>query len=179
VFADPGNTEARELQADAFEQMGYQADAPQWRNIFLSAAKELREGVAPGTVATASADTIGAMPLGLLLDFIAVRLNGPRAAPHEITINLTITDLDDPYSIRIKNGVLHHWRRPSKDPALTLTLPRMALVGIFFQPAALDAGLEAGQITVDGDIDALRSLLGLLDTFTPDFNLIEPNAIPE
>jgi linear primary-alkylsulfatase len=31
VFADPDNTEARQLQADAYEQMGYQAEGPQWR----------------------------------------------------------------------------------------------------------------------------------------------------
>lgn len=179
VFADPANQEARDLQADAFEQLGYQADAPQWRNIFLSAAKELREGIAPGTVATASADTIAAMPLDLLLDFIAVRLNGPKAAPQEITINLAITDIDDPYSIQVKNGVLHHWKRPSKGATLTLTLPRLALVGVFFQPASLDAGIQTGHITTDGDLDALRTLLGLLDDFEPNFNLVEPNSTPE
>ncbi|HEX4305894.1 MAG TPA: alkyl sulfatase dimerization domain-containing protein [Solirubrobacterales bacterium] len=179
VFADPGNQEARDLQADAFEQLGYQADAPQWRNIFLSAALELRGGVAPGTTATASADTIAAMPLGLLLDFIAVRLNGPKAAAQDITINLTVTDLDDPWSIQVRNGVLHHWARPSKDAALTLTLPRLALVAVFFQPTSLDAGLEAGHITAEGDIEALRTLLGLLDDFEPNFNLVEPNPIPD
>ena len=45
VFADPDNTAARELQADAYEQMGYQVEGPQWRGIFLTAATELREGV--------------------------------------------------------------------------------------------------------------------------------------
>ena len=31
VFADPGDTEARKLQADAYEQLGYQAEVPQYR----------------------------------------------------------------------------------------------------------------------------------------------------
>src|SRR6476620_2884848 len=38
VFAEPDNEAARELQADAYEQMGYQIEGPQWRYIFLTAA---------------------------------------------------------------------------------------------------------------------------------------------
>ena len=43
VFADPDNEDARELQADALEQLGYQAESGPWRNFYLTAAKELRE----------------------------------------------------------------------------------------------------------------------------------------
>ena len=37
VFADPDNDEARELQADALEQLGYGCENATWRNFFLSA----------------------------------------------------------------------------------------------------------------------------------------------
>ena len=47
VFADPANTEARELGADALEQLGYQSEAATWRNAYLLGAHELRNGVAP------------------------------------------------------------------------------------------------------------------------------------
>ncbi len=50
VFAQPENAEARNLQADVYEQMGYQAEGPQWRGIYLSAALELREGAQPAPV---------------------------------------------------------------------------------------------------------------------------------
>jgi alkyl sulfatase BDS1-like metallo-beta-lactamase superfamily hydrolase len=45
VFADPDNEAARELQAGALEQLGYQAESGPWRNFYLSAAQELRDGV--------------------------------------------------------------------------------------------------------------------------------------
>ncbi|HEX7293598.1 MAG TPA: alkyl sulfatase dimerization domain-containing protein, partial [Solirubrobacterales bacterium] len=45
VFAEPGNEEARELQADTLEQLGYGSENATWRNFFLIGAKELREGV--------------------------------------------------------------------------------------------------------------------------------------
>ena len=48
VFAEPENREARELQADVLEQLGYQSESPVWRNFYLSGARELRDGVRKG-----------------------------------------------------------------------------------------------------------------------------------
>lgn len=45
VFADPDNRTAHELQADALEQLGYQAESGPWRNFYLTGAQELRSGV--------------------------------------------------------------------------------------------------------------------------------------
>ena len=45
VFADPANREARELAADAFEQLGYQSESATARNAYLQGASELRNGV--------------------------------------------------------------------------------------------------------------------------------------
>ena len=45
VFADPINTAARELGADALEQLGYQAESATWRNAYLLGALELRGGM--------------------------------------------------------------------------------------------------------------------------------------
>lgn len=51
VFAEPDNVEAKALQADTLEQLGYQAETAGWRNAYLSAAYELRNGV-PTDVST-------------------------------------------------------------------------------------------------------------------------------
>ena len=44
VYADPQNQGARYLCADALEQLGYQAESGAWRNAYLTAAFELRNG---------------------------------------------------------------------------------------------------------------------------------------
>jgi alkyl sulfatase BDS1-like metallo-beta-lactamase superfamily hydrolase len=38
VFADPKNVKARDLEAKALEQLGYQAESGPWRNFYLSRA---------------------------------------------------------------------------------------------------------------------------------------------
>lgn len=88
VFAQPDNQAARELQADAYEQMGYQAEGPQWRGIFLSAAKELRGGVQPAPFTTVSPDAVMGMPVDILFDFAAVHVIGDKAADVDLRFHL-------------------------------------------------------------------------------------------
>ncbi len=49
VFAEPRNQPARQLLADVYEQLGYQAESTSVRNTFLQGAFELRNGL-PGGV---------------------------------------------------------------------------------------------------------------------------------
>jgi alkyl sulfatase BDS1-like metallo-beta-lactamase superfamily hydrolase len=179
VFADPTNTEARAVQADALEQLGFQAEGPQWRNLYLTAAQELREGVRPGERLNMRA-VVASMPPDIFLDLVAVRLNGPKAEHEDLNINLTLTDLGDtPYSIQVRRGVLHHWPRHLTEADASLTLSRATMIGVLSAPAMLDPALDGGRIAVDGDIDVVRRLIGLLDRFDPSFNLVEPNPLPE
>jgi len=93
IFAEPENIEARELQADALEQLGYQSESPIWRNFYLSGARELRSGVNRNVpVQTRSRDVMRGMAMDQFFDLMAVRLNGPKAADKRIKVNWVLTD---------------------------------------------------------------------------------------
>jgi alkyl sulfatase BDS1-like metallo-beta-lactamase superfamily hydrolase len=176
VFADPENTDARALQADALEQLGYQAESGPWRNFYLSAAKELRDGVVDlGAPKTTSADVIRATPLDMFFDLLAVRLNGPRAAGKVITINANFTDIGAQYVLTVENGVLHYAagkQTPAAD--VTLTMPRTALDEIVLGEATPAGKLAAGEASITGDQAKLVEFLSLLDTFEFWFNIVTP-----
>ncbi|MFI8483619.1 alkyl/aryl-sulfatase [Streptomyces rubrogriseus] len=174
VFAQPDHQEARDLQADAYEQMGYQAEGPQWRGIFLTAAKELREGVAPAAFATASPDSILAMPIDILFDYAAVHLAGDKAATADLRIDFRFTDTDETWTMRVRRGVLNARRGASPDTRLTVSGPKPALVACLLEPAGAERLAEAGKITLVGDETALTTLAGLLDDFDPDFAVVTP-----
>jgi alkyl sulfatase BDS1-like metallo-beta-lactamase superfamily hydrolase len=174
VFADPENRAARELQADAYEQMGYQAEGPQWRGVFLTAAKELRDGVQPAVFSSAGADTLRAMPVGILFDFAGVHVIGERAAEVDLRIDYAFTDVDEIWSARVHRGVLKARRGASPDARLTVTGPRAALVGVVLQPATAAKLAEAGALTLTGDAAALGELASVMDTFDPDFAIVTP-----
>ena len=124
VFADPDDKAARDLQADAYEQMGYQIEGPQWRGIFLTAARELREGVLPAAFATASPDTILAMPIDILFDFASVHVIGDQAANADLRIDFTFTDLGEIWTVWVKRGVLNARRGASPTPSSPSPDPR-------------------------------------------------------
>ena len=109
VFADPTNQAARDLQADALEQLGYQAELGVWRNFYLSGAQDLRKGVADmAGPNTASPDVIKAMNLDLYFDYVAMRVNHPKADGKHMVLNFIFPDINEQYMLELSNGVLSH-----------------------------------------------------------------------
>ncbi|MFF2372088.1 alkyl/aryl-sulfatase [Agromyces sp. NPDC058110] len=174
VFADPDDSEARELQADAYEQLGYQAEGPQWRGIFLTAARELREGVQPTAFTTASEDSILGMPIDILFDFIAVHVDGPKAADADIRIDLHFTDSDERWHFWVARGVLNARRGASDGGSLTLSAPKPLLIGCLLKPAVTRTLAAAGKVALDGDESQLDALGAVLVDFDPSFPIVSP-----
>lgn len=175
VFADPDDTEARELQADAYEQLGYQQEVPQYRAIFLTAAKELREGVqTEGQANTDTEDTIMAMPIDLLFDFAGVHVIGEKAAAVDLRINFTFTDFDDEWTMWVRHGVLNAREGHADGADLTVAGPKKALVGVILKSGQARQIVEHAGLRTEGDLDALDTLASVMDTFDPHFNIVTP-----
>ncbi len=176
VFADPDNAEARALQADTLEQLGYQAENGTWRNFYLSAARELRDGVVKmATPSTASPDLVRAMTTAMILDYLGVRLNGPEAASRTCTFELVVTDSGERFLLELANGVLNHTKDATVDhPTAAISLTRAALVGIVMGLTTVEDLVVGGSVTIDGDAAAFTDFLGLLDTFEFWFNIVTP-----
>jgi linear primary-alkylsulfatase len=175
VFAGPDDTEARELQADAYEQLGYQQEVPQYRAIFLTAAKELRDGITKlGQLNTDTLDTILAMPIDLLFDFMAVHVIGDKAAAVDIRLNVTFDDTGDEWTMWIRNGVLNARRGHADEAQLTITGPKADLAALLLQPTQAGYIIAKDALKTEGDLAVLDSLVSVIDTFDPYFNVSTP-----
>ena len=175
VFGDPDDTEARKLQADAYEQLGYQQEVPQYRAIFLTAAKELREGITKlGQLNTDTLDTILAMPIDLLFDFMAVHVIGDKAAAIDIRLNVTFDDTGDEWTMWIRNGVLNARRGHADEVQLTITGPKADLAALLLQPTQAEYIIAKDALKTEGDLAVLESLASVIDTFDPYFNISTP-----
>lgn len=179
VFADPNNQAARNLEADALEQLGYQAESGPWRNFFLSGAKELREGVKKASAPdTASPDTIRAMSLDLLFDYLGVRLNSNKAGDKKIIMNLEFPDTHQKYVLELENGTLNHTSgMKNKDADATMTLNRETLNQILLKKESLQDAINSGKVKVQGSKEKISEFLGMLDTFNFWFNIVTPNKV--
>ena len=180
VFADPANTEARQLGADALEQLGYAAESATWRNAYLLGALELRQGV-PASVARApvSPDIVRAMSLDLFFDYLGARLNGEKAEGRRIVINWVFSDLDLRYVLNLENCALTYLADRRSDAAdATVTLERAALNRLVLREVAFADAVERGLLRVDGDTAKVADLFGLLDDFSLMFEVVEPKREP-
>ena len=107
VFADPTNTDARLLCADAMEPLGYQAESGPWRNEYLTAAQELRHGNANLTAAAKNTgEMVKALSAPMLFDYMAIVMDKQALADEDFTVNVTLPDVDERHMLRVKNGVL-------------------------------------------------------------------------
>jgi alkyl sulfatase BDS1-like metallo-beta-lactamase superfamily hydrolase len=176
VYADPSNMEARNLMADASEQLGYQSEAGTWRGWYLSAAKDLREGVKQMPVlGFASPDTVAAMPLELFFDYLSIRLDGPKAEGKTIRFNLDFPDTKDKYLLVVQYGVLqYHKDQLADDANVSLTLDRATLNDIIGGKLKVEQGITNGKIKLDGEPKKFEEFVGLLDTFDPWYQVVMP-----
>ena len=176
VYADPANTDARALAAQAFEQLGYLAESATWRNAYLLGAQELRSAAAasrrsPGV----GADMLHAMSLDLLFDHLGTRVNGPRAGVARIVINWHFTDTKESAVSTLSHGALTAVM--GKDAAgadATVTVPRAALESVMLRQRTIDDVISKGEAAIAGNASRVTQLIGVLDDFDAAFPLIEP-----
>ena len=170
VYADPSNQKARNLCADALEQLGYQAESGAWRNAYLMGAAELRKGNLSKLARSANGltATMGEMTIAMLLDYIAIMTDANAAQNDDLTLNLTVTDVNEQFYVTRKNGILLSYPGENHpDAQASVTCKRLQLF-------ALMTGQQAGQVQISGDATVLKRLLAYASKFEKTFNVIEP-----
>jgi alkyl sulfatase BDS1-like metallo-beta-lactamase superfamily hydrolase len=175
LFAQPDHAAARALQADAFEQLAFATENGTWRSSYLAGANELREGPFGTPVTAASGDLLRALTVSQIFDSLAVRVDGPRAWEHHITIGWVFTDEDSTYVTELRNGALNHRTVGTAPPgSTTFRLTRTGLIGLVTGSLDLQAALADGSVAVVGDPADLGRLVSLLAPVDPDFAIVTP-----
>ncbi len=174
VFAEPGNLAARELQADALEQLGYQTESATFRNAYLTGAQELRHG-SPASRPMVRRGLLPAMTIELIFDALAVRLKSEEVANESVLINFTFTDIGEQWVLGLQHGVLRS-RGGRHDPTAkaTLTMTRKLLLDIVAEDQTFAGAIKESLVAFDGDATAINKIFDHLDTFGTSFHIIEP-----
>ena len=161
VFGQPDHKGGKELLARTYDQMGYMQESTGWRNGYLTAAYELRNGPPKTGISRAAfVDMLSQTPIERFLEAMAAGLDGPAAEGKNLKINLVLSDTNESFVLWIENAVLHHKKAaPATDANATLTLTK----GIFIKMMAGTAGVKdtllSDDLKVDGSkIDLVRFL---------------------
>ena len=176
VFSDPSHQEGRNLQADAYEQLGYGCESATWRNAYLMGAQELREGPPPPRE-TRRSTLLGALDVEQIFDAVSVRLRSEAVAGLQASVHWHFTDLDEHWRLSLENRALA--ASLSNDDAASqagavLTLTKGDLIGVITGEVTFVDAISSGAIILSGEPENLMSIFGNLDTFQSGFAIVEP-----
>lgn len=176
VFASPSNKEARELLADTYCQMGYQAESGAWRNFYLQGAKELIEGVKQIGKGSANLSAlISNLTPEMIFDMLAIQVNGEKAADKDLVLNIKLTDTKECATLILKNGALsNRIGKLHAHPTATISGSKQTIGNSLTQPQLIPKNRENGTLLIEGEANALLTLVSVLEPSDPDFNIIEP-----
>lgn len=169
VFTDENHAAARALYADTLEQLSYGSENGTWRNFFASGATELR-GSNFGTPTVTNAPSIVAqLSPEMLLDAIAIKIDGQKAWDLDLALSIELTDLQRTFRVTLRNGVLVYLEDGEGDVSLTLRLAKARLIALAAGGDSTSPGIET-----DGDIDTIKQILAVVDPGDPAFNIVTP-----
>eukprot|EP01134_Creolimax_fragrantissima_P008617 CFRG8617T1 len=174
TYAEPSNMDARYIQADCLEQIGYTEESGIRRNYMLTGVRELREGVQNVTFGNVDAG-VKAISLSTLLQGMETRII-PEEAELAISFsfNVRINDTDEKATLSISHSVLI-----SK---IVDVLPKSANFTIeAIDNAALVAFLvekDFNGVHISGDVSALVMLTRIISTdVDTNFDIVAPRTL--
>jgi alkyl sulfatase BDS1-like metallo-beta-lactamase superfamily hydrolase len=174
VYAQPENSEAKDLLASVFEQLGYQYESASMRNVFLSSAQELRNG-APAVAAPrgTSPSLARAMTTTQWWDAVATRVDSSLADGTNFTMNFSSPDTQQNFVVEMSGGTLSNIEGYLSDDAdVTITMNRGDLEAVIMGQETLASQLQAGVGTVTGNQAVLLQLASVLVTFNSSFEVM-------
>ena len=174
VFAEPKNADAREWLAATYEQLGFQSEAGTWRNIYLSAAQDLREPADRQALSTTSVELLAAIPTLDLFNSLATRFNPARMQGREATLQFRFPDTGETITVDMRRSVIFPRSGEASGADATLVLPRSEFNRLLAEQVTLPDLIGAGAASLDGSPAVLRSMFEALDRPDPLFEIIEP-----
>ena len=178
VYAEPDHKAARELAAQALEQMGFQAESATWRNAYLLGAHEYRNG-SPQAGGVMGQSLINALTNAMLFDALAIRLNAPKAGNLSFKMAWHFSDQDEHWLVDLSNGALSSIQKEDKPVAdVSLALTRKTLEAMLQQQLAPMQAVTEGKLKIEGNAVLLATFFGLLDRFTGNFPVVDAAQLP-
>lgn len=176
IHAAPSRQDAKRLLANTYEQLAYQAESGPWRDVYLTAAWELREqGPRLQTELSDAIDLLRETPVSQFLDTMAVMLDGPAAAGRSDSLKLHFSDLNESYLLELENSVLHH-RVVARDAKadVSVTLTHALFLDLLTGNGAATDLFANDDLQIDGGKVALLRFLALFAKPDPVFNIVTP-----
>ena len=177
VYADPSNQEARLLCADALEQLGYQAESGTWRNCYLTAAMELRDGNQAEKLTTSAnfaSDLMKNLTPEMAFDYMGILMDKSMMTDANYVMEFDMTDTGETYTVYMRYGALLYAKGAPENADIVVKSPEKNV--LLLLAGQNDQFKENAEVS--GDTAAFDTFTESLNKFAGGsrgaFNIIEP-----
>ncbi|MFN7930480.1 MAG: alkyl sulfatase dimerization domain-containing protein [Blastocatellia bacterium] len=160
--------EARKLKADSLRQLAYKTENINWRNWYITSARELdgslnKMAAAAVLGSLAAPDILRALPVVKFFESMTVRLDPVKSADAHVTMAFRFTDTGKAYAVEVRRGIAQvHESLPAKvDATLLLTTPQLHRV--MARQTTFAQLLQAGEIKAEGNVMMLARFNSFFD----------------
>lgn len=160
--------EARQLKAEALRQLAYKTENSNWRNWYITSARELdgslNKAVGAAVMSSLAApDILKALPVSKFFEAMAVRLDPVKSDEAKVTVAFRFTDTSQVYAVEVRRGIAQvHEVLPKKvDVTVWLTTPQLHRV--MARQTTFAQMFQTGEIKAEGKVTALAQFNTFFD----------------
>ena len=152
IRLDHEDKAARNLKADSLRQLGYAETNNNWRNWYITSAREL-----DGTIDFSkridlqSPDLVKVFPAGNILGGLRFNLKGAEAAAagFHMTMGIEITG-EGSFGLEVRNGVAQYTKTKPAHADFTLTMNKQTMLMLFGGKTTMEKAIADGSLKLDG-----------------------------
>lgn len=168
IRLNPNDQEACKRKAHALRQLAYKTQNTNWRNWYITSARELdgtmNKAVAAGAMSSLAAPEImQQLPPGKFFEALTVRLDPLKSADVHLTAAFRITDTAQSYALEIRRGVAQLHEMAPASAEVTLHLTQAQMQRIIARQTTFANLLQAGEIRADGNVALLARFNSFFD----------------
>lgn len=175
VFADADNKTARKWLASTYEQLGFQAEAGTWRNIYLVGAKEIRDGnIDTATLSSGNANLLNNIPAVDLFDSIATRFNPVKMQRNGGIIQFNFPERNEVVSVDLNKSYMFPRAGTNPKAAGEVTISRTDFTKLLTRQATPETLVQSGAMVLKDDTKLMATMFDALDPVRLQFDIVTP-----
>jgi len=168
IRVNKDDAQARSLKARALRGLAYKTENTNWRDWYISSARELERSLnsmvtLAATSSLASPDILKQLPVSKLLEGMTVRLDPLKTADVHLTVGFRFADTGRGYALEVRRGIAQLHESLPAEVNVTLNLTVNDLHRIILRQTTLADALKTGEIKADGKQAELARFFGFFD----------------
>ena len=168
IRVDHDDSEARQLKAAAFKQLGYAEANTTWRSWYLTSALELEGKLKPREVGEYLMKKYGlkrldSMSAKEILEVLRYRVKAEDVGEDKLTITYHLIDTNEQVTTQLRNGVLLVKDGLDENADASLTMTRDTFIRVAKKEIDMKQAIFDGLADYDGSLLSLRAFSKAFD----------------